>query len=455
MPQVIVDPDAPPKEQAHLPTTYPDLYRGVTVDTRYIPSSALLTHVEGSSMSVNWYGQVIDRDVELAGQNPTRNPILQPYFLIEGMELKVTSPFVFEQDNATKQFPGKGTANIYPFVKPNKGDMFLTSLPDGREGIFEVDDSRQMSILKDTCFQIDYVFIGFSDTNRFRIADLNTKVIETYSYVKDFLTYGQNPVLLKEDADIVRNLQYSYNDIMRQYFQEFLSKEFSTLLIPGQAFSTYDHFLTKFMLKFSTTLDAVEIQYTRLLNVDGPDDMKTPTVWDLCAQRNLHLKRMLNKEMGITSTQYFPSDPMMEGVHHAGIHYIVYPKFPRQSWDDVRNMRTPIVLAYRLRPVPSIAGTLEDLIEEANLASLPYAGAPLIKDVLCDDYYIFSEAFYMEDRTKMSKLEMAVWDMLERKALNLKLLDFFCKTYQTWGGLERYYYTPFILMLIRAQIRAV
>lgn len=456
MPAVIQPtPATPPKEQPHPPRIHSEMYRGVTVDTRYQPTSALLTHVEGSPMSVNYYSQVVDRDVEVAGQNPTRNPTIQQYNLIQGMEVRVTQDIQWTQDDETKQFTGTGAANVYPFLTPNKGDMFLMGLSDGREAIMQVDSTKRMTVFKEAIHEIQYSFVAFSDTDRYRLADLNTKVVETYVYAKDFLQYGQNPVLLAEDADLVQHLRYDYGSMMQQYFQEFVSNEFSTLIIPGQAFSTYDHFITKFMLKFCTTLDAPEIQNCRLLNCDGPDDMKTPTVLDMLLKRDVLLRRMINERMGLTATLYFPSDPMMEGVHHSGCQYLVYPKAPRQSWDDVRKMKPPILLAYSLTPVPSIAGRLEDLIEAGELKGLPYGDAPLIKDVTVDDYYIFSEAFYRQKRTEMSKLEQAVDDVLQRKDLDLKLLRFFTRTWQTWGALERFYYTPFILMMIRAQIKAM
>jgi hypothetical protein len=445
----------PTPEQPHEPRVYSPKYKGVTVDTRYIPSSALLTHVEGSSMSVNWYSQVLNDDTELAGQNPNRNPILQPYLLIEGMELKVTTPLTFAQIENTQNVGATGQANVYPFLVPNDGDMFLTDVGDGREGIFKVTNTTRKSIFKDTCYEIEYEFVDFSDRNLFRIADLNTKVVETYVFMKDFLQYGQNPVLLKEEANMVLDLTFAHQDITRQWFQEFFSREFSTLAVPGQAFATYDSFITTFMMKFVTTLAAPEVQYTRLLNTDGPMDLKTPTIWDVCRERNPMLMRMINRQMGLTAALYFPSNPMMEGIHHSGFQYIVYPKNPRQSWDDKRNMYQPLMLAYSLTPVPSIAGRLEELITAADLKGMPYENCPLLKDILCDDYYIFSQAFYDQDRPNMSKLEQAVWDMIERKPVSLKLLNFFTKTYQTWGGLERFYFTPFVLMLIRSQIRSL
>ena len=77
--------EQPPKVQIAAPQ-----YRGVTVDTRYVPQSALLTHLEGSSWTVNYYSQVLGEDNAVEGQNVTREAIYQQYRLIKGFEFKVT-----------------------------------------------------------------------------------------------------------------------------------------------------------------------------------------------------------------------------------------------------------------------------------------------------------------------------------------------------------------------------
>jgi hypothetical protein len=448
-------PTTPPDEQPHPPKIYSDRYKGVTVDTRYVPTTALLTHVEGSPLMVNYYAQVINRDSEVAGQNVTRSPTIQQYLLIKGMEIRVAEALKWTQNDETKQFSATGSANVYPFLTPNVGDMFLMDVGSGREGIMQVTDTRRLSVFEEAIHEIDFAFVSFSDQDQLRLADLNTKTVQSYTYAKDFLQYGQNPVLLDQDAANVAQLKYAYADIVRQYFKEFLSNEFKTLIIPGQAWAVYDHFVTQFMLKFCTTIDAPEIQYCRLLNVDGVDDMKTPTFWDMCLQRNEMLKRMINMRMSLTASLYFPSDPMMEGVHHSGVQYLMFPKTPRQSWDDVRKMKSSMALAYTLNPVPSIVGSLDDLITDATLTGLTDPNLPLIKDVLVDDYYVFSEAFYNQDRPNMSQLEAATWDMLDRKTVSLSLLTFLVSTWQTWGALERFYYTPVVLMLIRSQIKSL
>ena len=457
MPLVNPGPSVPPVEVPQQPRITSPAYKGVTVDTRYIPSSALLTHIAGSSMQVSYYSQVLDNDTDLNGQNPTRNPILQPYRLIKDMELKVTTPLTTQQISETKAIGLTGEANVYPFLKPNAGDMFLTDIGDGREGIFRITATERKSIFKDTCYTIQYEFVEFSDTDtgQFRIADLNAKTVITYVYMKEFLQYGQNPVLIEEDAATVENLSYIYRDILKQWFREFTSREFSTLMVPGQLYPTYDPFLTATVMKFFNIEDAPQMQSIRVLNCDGDDNIKTPTIWDICLLRNDRQFRVINRQMKLIGAKRFSPDPMMEGIYHSGVGCVVYPSVPRQSWDDQMKMRPDNAVTFSLTDVPSITGDLNELIETAELEGLPYAGRPLIKPVLTDDYYIFSEAFYTNKADQMSRLEAAVRDYLDRKPLSLRLLSLLCDTYQTWGGLERFYYTPFVLMLIRGMIRSL
>jgi hypothetical protein len=48
-----------------------------------------------------------------------------------------------------------------------------------------------------------------------------------------------------------------------------------------------------------------------------------------------------------------------------------------------------------------------------------------------------------------------VWDYLEGKIIDLRLLNTLMQSYQSWGGLERFYYTPIIALLIKARVRTM
>ena len=88
------------------------------------------------------------------------------------------------------------------------------------------------------------------------------------------------------------------------------------------------------------------------------------------------------------------------------------------------------------------------------LDGLPSVDPILFKPV-DDDYYIFSKAFYERDKGNYSALEAMVWSYLEGKALSVKWLIELYENYRGMGGLERFYYTPIILFLMKACLRSI
>jgi hypothetical protein len=74
---------------------------------------------------------------------------------------------------------------------------------------------------------------------------------------------------------------------------------------------------------------------------------------------------------------------------------------------------------------------------------------------LIDDYYVLSKAFYHGETGNQSQLELMVGDYLNDRALNQQTLLAFCDTWHAWPRLAMFYYTPIVLLLIRAAIRRV
>lgn len=453
MPLVTPKTSAPPVEKPHEPVISNPQYRGVTVDTRYIPNASLLSHVEGSSWTVNFYSQVLASDSALSGQNVTMNPIHQQYRLVKGMELKVSSSLNTSQDPVTKSLIIQGAANVYPFIIPNEGDMFLADVGDGREGVFKITAVERKSVFKETIHAIEYILIDYSTDER--RGDLNSKVVQTLQFIRDFMNYGQNPLLEEEDYAVLTELQGRYLEIAARYFRAFTSNEYKTLIIPGQDFPVYDHFLVNATMSFFTTYDAPEIRTVRRLNVDGDDLLKSVTIWDVIKNRDISMLKYCNRKAGLVSSRTFERDPMLEGIYHSGIRYVVYPKDPELLVDyQLRPREKPLALE-DLKDSSSQVRQLSDLIGDTAFEGLTLPDAPPIHKVLVDDYYVFSQDFYEDNNPGQSLLEICVRDYLTGKALNNKALLALCQTHQAWGGLERFYYLPILLILIRASIRSI
>lgn len=430
-------------------------YRGAVVDSTMIPAQSLLTNIEGMSWTVDYFSQVIDEDNQITGQSLDKEGLYQQYRRIKRLELKVTQSLQTTQDNAGKAMQVTGNANMYPFVIPNEGDMFIADIGDGRSGVFQITHSEQRSIFKDTCYFIEYVLV--SDADRQRVGDLVEKTVQTLYFLRDFLIHGQNPLIQEEDWHDLNELANRYKDIVAMYFKMFHSNEYKTLLLPGQYEPTYDHFLMKAVMKFFTTWDTYLVRQNRILNCDDDDVMKSITLWDAIINRDPHLMKFVNKRAGLVPARLFEANAMLEGIHYSGIRRVVYPIDPELTIDFAS---LPAIKTadgtLQLTPVSSRKGTLQDLLDPNVEDGLRiYGNAPMIKQVLCDDYYIFSKEFYGEYPDGQSKLELCVRDFLNGKAVDRKLLLHFCDTYHAWGGLERFYYVPIVLVLINASIRAI
>lgn len=484
----------------------------IVVDTRYQNKSNLLVHIEGSSWIVNYYSQVLGQDNAPVGQAPTTNPVYQQYKEVTQFELKVTSPLTQSQDTDTKELTVVGTATIYPYLIPNEGDMFTADVGDGREAIFKITNSERRSIYKDTTYVIDYVLINYA--TKPLLTDLKNKVIDSFVFKRDFLKYGQNPILLKSDYQIIEELQVHFKEMIHVYISDFFSNEFRTLIIPGQAYSVYDHHLVKAIKMFFNTNDHPDIQKIKLLNVSGDENLKANTVWDMLYRLDKRLMNHIHYENGLVSTKLFTKDPMMDGIYHSGIQYIVYPKtvFKPVDYDrkDLTKPFSPNKLAHinprtnlpefnpphestctacnasveldidlrakyivrRDNLVDSDYDYTDDIIDDTiNGHQWDYSDVidltdidpdsfivPDIHKVTIDDYYILTSCFYKQNnglqKPGMSKLEIMLCRMLDKKNIDNAMLLALCENYHSWGALERFYLTPFVMILIQYAVRS-
>jgi len=156
----------------------------------------------------------------------------------------------------------------------------------------------------------------------------------------------------------------------------------------------------------------------------------------------------------LISAHTFTRNPMLEGIRYTGIQYVVYPCDDCVSVNYEIRPRAILPSGMQLCDVPSRPGVLSELLGHKVMTGLPYEGSPLIKPVLCDNFYIFSKEFYL-NLPGQSKLECAVRDYLAGRAIDRRLLVVLTETYQAFDGLSRFYYLPIILMLIRANIRSI
>ena len=435
-------------------------YSSNVVDTKYTPLSSLVAFVEGSSWTINYYSQVVDTSNELKGQDAGQSGVYQQYTLIQDLQVKVANPISWSQEQERKLFKVTGAAYVHSYVIPSEGDMFAADVGDGREGIFQVTLSEKKSLLKDSASYIEYIFVYYADQDPSRRKDLDTKTIKKVVYVRDFLLYGQNPLLIESDFEAIQQLNCLYSEIIHNYLDWFFSNEFKTLLIPGQDSFMYDHFVTDMLLKITDTRDDQNLRYIRRYNVDDDYALKQPQIWKALLNKDKSALRLGNAQMGLLNVSAFNRNPMLESICYSCLKYIVYPANPATNVDKYANSLSfgREVGWIELQTASSPGGFTNDIVGgmvgDSNSLTINQVTMPLIKNVLVDGFYVLSQNFY-EDTAGQSVLEFLTRNYMNNKAIDPKVLLAVAKSYTNWGGLERFYYLPIILVLIKACARFI
>lgn len=481
MPIVSPNDSAPPNPRSPVVQIAKPEYKGVTVDTKVEPVQNILSHVGGSSWTVNYYSQALDLDSATQGQGQGTPPVQQQYRLIKGMELKVTTPLTTSQNPDTNSMLVTGEANVYPFVIPNIGDMFLADVGAGREGVFEVTNVTRLSVFKQAVHSIEYKMMGYSDTviegSGSRLDDLNRKVVQTFQYDKDFIKYGQNPLIFEEDYENIEYLRRNYRMILDRYFKTFMSKELSTVILPGQETNTYDHYLTQFLSSIFSVWDTQEARNLKVLNVDDDYALHATSVWNVLLKRDRLGMADAFLKIGKVYAREFTTDPMLEGVRWSGVEELIYPTDPTLTVDYKTMPPLKLVNGNPITRGPTRLSTAALLPEPIPLFEVIYNALdgynltdengdpvgeflvlpPIIHRAMKDDYYVFSEDFYKNNRVvgKQSQLELMVQDYIDDKTLSFKRLKSFCEDMVNWNTLDRFYFTPVLLMLMKAAIRGL
>lgn len=439
----------PPPTPVHVAKSY----QNITVDTQYTPQDSLLTHVEGSSWTIDYYSQVLDRDSGTAGQGLGTDPIYQQYKLIKSMEIRVTSPLTTSQRQDTSEMITEGTSTFYPFVIPNKGDMFVADLLDGRLGVFEVVDSRRLSIMREACHSVDYKLVAISDT--VRQADLNSKVVQTVYFERDFIKHGQNPLLVEDDYENFQFLRRNYGLLINRFFKRFYSKEYGTIVMPDQTEATYDHFLVKALFQHLDTWDAMELRDVRQLNVDDDQVMKADSLWSMLMIRDRSIMPDIFQQVGFVSSKAFTRVPTFEGIAYSGMKQVIYPLDATLRVDN------------QLKQNPKLAAGFEPERQGARGRKMtsflnPNGGREPaldgIKHTFEDGYYVFSKAFYENDRSTenaQSDLELLVQDYLDKKEISYDRVRRLIEQSANWDSVDTFYYIPVLIIMTKAIIRSI
>lgn len=437
----------------------PDIFKGITIDTEYVPRSSLLQWIEGSLYTVDYYSQYLAEHNEPTPLSLNKSPVYQQYRLIKGMDLKLTSPLAPSFDPQTRIPTVIASGVTYPFLVPQPGDMFVGDIGDGRIGLFTISEANRTTIRHDSTYTIEIVLVNELDEEH--LNDLKRKTIDTFQFSRESLISGCGPFVNETQYERRGDYLKLREELISRYLGDFYSRQHTTLLVPDQLLTTYDHFVTKVVRQLVNPEQHAVMRKVRELPVHVEQVMKNPTLWDAIIRHEPNRLIQMIQRANLVSTQVFHNRPVMQSINYTGIKRIVFPMEPPSDVDaqykgyterDMSGLRMEEGKP-RYRPAgPHVPQADRDLhwfkpIDE-NSETLAER-LPAIHPVVHDDYYVLSQSFYDTNReSSQSCLELIMKQVMNAQPVSTPHLEIVLKDIWEWDNLERFYYYPLVWMAL-------
>lgn len=457
MPLASTPPTVTPVREIAEPKIQEARYKHSVVDNKITSYAALISHIEGSSYIVDYYSQVLSSDEQLMDFQPNVLAVYQQYRKIVKMELKLQGALSSSFDTDSHMATVTGTAIVYPFIRPNKGDAFIADIGDGRAGQFTVTDATSLSILNETCYEISFVLARYATEELVDLID--ARVVDTVYFEKDFLTYGQNPVLTTEEVENLKRIESLEKDLLTHWLGLFTSQHFRTILLPGQELAVYDSYLINALFSVLNVNEDIRLQRITVKNIEGIHPMQKMDFWTALIYTDKNkLYDCFTKYM-LATAQTLDRYPVFSSIRYSGIGYFIYPNYEQDSVDsdyrpfthgEVKLLRNLNDSAIDLASL-TFNNALTEFLEPVEPGTNIYLSdeVPSIHPVTVDAGYVLSLHFYNDNVPGMSKLELLVRDYFNTTNVNVQVLFSFAESIRHWGRLEKFYYIPILIILLK------
>lgn len=430
-----------------------DVYRTATVDNAVIAPESLLVNLDGMPWAVDFYSQLIDESDDIREIDIGQNAALQQYQLTKNLELRVQGELSSSYDAATALTTVTGTAIAVQIV-PAKYDYFVTDVGDREKGLFMVTSVEQKTYNNKSVHEITYTLVGYTTQAlcKDRWEALEARVVKTFFFHKENIGQGGAPLLTLTDHYSAESLKIAALTILESYFSLFASISDGILLAPYGHERNIDTRLVDFIVKTIGTREAPAVHGLCIVPNDKDPFLNKPSIWTALIERQrYHLKNSLNK-VALMPKQHFSSrSSFITGTAAWAMDNLFYPDIGTDnnaietiSWighpkHDARQL---------LIPVTASAQSVAYCSLDENKTSIAGVVIPIIKPAHLGGYYVLSEAFYKRE-SDLSLLEIVTRDLVDNKPLSMAQVLELANKYSDWPCLEKFYYGPILIMMIR------
>ena len=368
-------------------------YKNAVVDIRERSITQLLAHVEGSKWVVNYYRQLLTKDMEGASFQYTIDSPTQQYEKINEYPLRVSDPLSTSQNEETLAFEVSGSGVLPYAIVPNVGDLFAADIGDGRYALFSIEKIVRKTILKNSVYEVDYVLLNYINHEISYILDKCT--VRQLYHCDDFIGAQMGPVISSSVLHTYKKIVAFISKASNDYIDRFKDDNTQAILYTDDDHKLYDPYISAF---FDNILPKETMDYHRI--------PKLLTTYELT-------KRSVLDAILYKDKTYCAINPYVETLRvSVYFNLLIYNGVFYTDVDKVINV-------------------YNDLDNCVNTE---------------DDYYIFSKAFYTNELL-LGNVELLVRSYLQKKPLNVKLFIATIDSIESLTAKECFYFIPILIAL--------
>jgi len=451
---VKLQPDQPPvTAEQTLPQAIQEPSKSIF--TALVPESkitSLLKYVEGYPWTVNFYGQILNKNNTLENFDPTVPNLNQPYYEVNGMILQVASPLTSSYDMTNGITTIQGAALTPYSVTPNVGDIFIAPVDSGEDAVFMINSVSRKTFRKDSLYEINYNLLYYTSEEPEFIVNLKARIQDTYFFNKDTNFFNRDVLIKPSVKEAIDRLNWLVRESKEYYFSTFAQKEAGTILIPGLPYKVYDPLLLGFLSKIIDYKDIVDVPFFRH-NYGENRYINQKSIFDLLFTRNTNTISGINKRYSFIPSHMLPNRARLGTVFHTGADYIVFPIEP----DTDTNIDKLVTGIETSDFVESVISTKNYFIPNINVQTSNNNNVfnkQMLHALFVNDYYVVSENFYnyINNNTayiNLSYIELLIFKHVTKQAIAKEDLVIAIEKYMEFSLLHQLYLLPVLWFLIK------
>lgn len=444
-------PEADPKLNLHNVDVPKENYKGILADNSNTPVVSLQAYIDGMPWVVSYFKQLLGEHNDLRPLDVGSHDASQQYEKYGELELKVATALTPSYDSETAKSSVTGSA-VIPVITPNIHDYFISDAGSRQYGIYRVTNVERRTFNRDSVYLIDYQLVGYASSESEAYQALESRTIRRFRFSKKRLVEGLSPILRMEEYELLSDFHRYYSEMVSDYMRDFFNRSYMTIVVPGQSTPVYDVWLADFLYTLVDPGDHSDIRNMRVLSLEHDRYLKQGSLWKAMGERRWDMVARVNHFAQLVPREAFHTSTFIKGPVYWAVRLYVYPKTP-DTTNQINGYPLPKDGGFSEIRNASGDGSL-DITEEGNYFTHSGKSIPIIKAVLSDEYYVFSEAFY-EGKGEMSVLEILIKDYLKCQTLDFTMLSALVANYHRWPALERFYYGPMILLLLKTAVEGL